>query len=124
MTRAQRKAFMEMATSGQQLNYRHQVYKAILEHSRVTLDHIAYRLPHLRPSTIAGRVSELLNMGFITEELPIKNDAKGQSVFVAVWNIDVQELLASKRLQERYERWIKTGLQLGYFERYKDTALS
>lgn len=114
MTQAQRKAFIETCNSGERLTNRHIVWKTINEGWWVTLDEIAYRLPWLKPSTIAGRLSELLDAGLVVE----RQGNGSQSQFDTVTNMAEAERLRQMRENARYVKWVRLGTQQKYFDRY------
>ena len=109
MTRAQISAFIECSVSGKRRTQRHKVYHAIAELGADTLDKIQPIYAPMKMASVAGRLSELLDLGLIKE----RRNNPGHFETCLTWP-EVQQQ-KDKRDRERYEKWKHLGEKEGYF---------
>lgn len=118
MTEAQRDSFIRENQLGKFSTHRHQIYNIMrsLEGKGISINGLRDRMPFTKQSTIAGRVSELMDMGLVKESYNPGNNR--QSLFHVVTDKDEQNQLMLNRSEARYKKWRKLGEELLFFKRY------
>ena len=87
---------------------RRMLLELLWEYGPMTLDIMERKTGWLR-STASGRLSELLDSGYVREDAP--------GTFSVVTSDSEIRHLKTERAEERYERWLREGLRLGYFDK-------
>lgn len=118
MTEAQRDSFIRENQLGKFSTHRHQIYNIMrsLEGKGISINGLRDRMPFTKQSTIAGRVSELMDMGLVKESYNPGNNR--QSLFHVVTDKDEQNQLMLNRSEARYKKWRNLGEELFFFKRY------
>ena len=108
MTIAKRNAFLEQMNSGQANKTRAEIYNIILKEPQTLQSLILYGYPE---KTASGRTSELMDLGLI------KSVGSKISWFTPVTNESEQEQLIIQRQVDKYAKWHKKGLEMGWIDR-------
>jgi predicted transcriptional regulator len=82
-------------------------------HSLTTLN----KETNIAIATLSGRISELYDLGLITETN--KRTDKKHTLFSYVSESHLQKQIAYQRQEEKYQKWLKKGLEMDWFNRFE-----
>lgn len=103
------KALLNQIKNGKLNTDKARVLHHIKNHPYSTLSEIERKLNMIH-QTASARVSDLLDMGLI-QETGTKKTARSQETYFRFQpNFQKQNTNATKRKEEKYKRWVKTGL--------------
>lgn len=103
------KALLNQIKNGKLNTDKARVLHHIKNHPYSTLSEIERKLNMIH-QTASARVSDLLDMGLI-QEMGTKKTARSQETYFRFQpNFQKQNTNATKRKEEKYKRWVKTGL--------------
>ena len=101
---------MDVLESGRDMKQRERVLHRIARCGQHTLVDIQKSIGSIKMSSVAGRVSELLNEGMIKETQ--------RGWFIAVTSLHEAQHLSKLRSDARYRKWVKLGTDQGYFQKH------
>jgi predicted transcriptional regulator len=80
-------------------------------HSLTTLN----KETNIAIATLSGRISDLYDLGLITETQKLTD--KKHTLFSYVSDSAIQKQIAYKRQEEKYQKWLKKGQEMDWFNR-------